>query len=195
MALTNLLVEKGVVDTKTIDKKYEQVRARTPMTGARIVARAWVDPQFKARLIKDPKKAVMEWDSNLLVPGSGETIDTWRVTRLEVLENTEKVKNLIVCTLCSCYPRGMIGEPPEWYTSDSYKEKVISNPRKLLVENGMKLHDDAQVRVYDSTADIRYMVLPLRPKGSKKMSEKELAKLVTRDNLIGVSEPLAPKHS
>ena len=191
LALTNLLVEKGVVTHKDINEQYEIVRARTPMTGAKIIARAWVDPEFKARLTKDAKAAIMEMGPNLLDANNGEPIDTWNVTRLEVIENTEKVRNVIVCTLCSCYPRGILGEPPEWYTSDSYRERIVEEPRKVLAEMGTNLGDDVETKVYDSSADIRYIVIPIRPKGTEGMSEDQLAELVTRDSLIGVTDPVA----
>ena len=162
------------------------------MTGARIVAKSWLDREFKAKLLKDARGAVRKWMPSLLTPGNGEPIDTWNVTHLEVLENTENLRNVVVCTLCSCYPRGMLGEPPEWYTSDDYKERVIREPKKVLTEMGNNLKDGVKVRVYDSTADIRYLVIPERPRGTKGWSEEQLAKLVTRDSLIGVSDALKP---
>ena len=191
VALTNLLIRKKVVEAEALRRKYEQVRARTPMTGARIVAKAWVDPGFRGRLKRDPRAAVRAWDPSLLNPNSGESaVDTWRVTRLEILENTSRVRNVVVCTLCSCYPRGLLGEPPEWYTSDQYREGVVRNPRAILKEHGMRVGEGVEVRVYDSTADVRYLVLPVRPRGTEGWSEAELAKLVTRDSLIGVADPL-----
>ena len=194
LALTNLLVEKGVVTQEYINERYEIVRARTPMTGAKIIARAWVDPEFKAKLKKDAKSAIMEMGPSLLDANNGEPVDTWSITRLEVIENTDKVRNVIVCTLCSCYPRGILGEPPEWYVSDSYRERVVKEPRKVLAEMGTKLGDDVETKVYDSSADIRYMVIPVRPKGTEGMTEDQLAKLVTRDSLIGVTDPVAQPH-
>ncbi|MCH6544970.1 MAG: nitrile hydratase subunit alpha [Deltaproteobacteria bacterium] len=191
LALTNLLVEKGVVTQEYINERYEIVRARTPMTGAKIIARAWVDPEFKAKLKKDAKSAIMEMGPSLLDANNGEPVDTWSITRLEVIENTDKVRNVIVCTLCSCYPRGILGEPPEWYVSDSYRERVVKEPRKVLAEMGTKLGGDVETKVYDSSADIRYMVIPIRPKGTEGMTEDQLAELVTRDSLIGVTDPVA----
>ncbi len=191
LALTNLLVEKGVVTQEYINERYEIVRARTPMTGAKIIARAWVDPEFKAKLKKDAKSAIMEMGPSLLDANNGEPVDTWSITRLEVIENTEKVRNVIVCTLCSCYPRGILGEPPEWYVSDSYRERIVKEPRKVLAEMGTKLGGDVETKVYDSSADIRYMVIPIRPKGTEGMTEDQLAELVTRDSLIGVTDPVA----
>jgi nitrile hydratase len=190
LALTNLLVEKGLVTNKDIDARYEIVRARTPMTGAKIIARAWVDPEFKAKLKQDAKAAITEMGPNLLDANNGEPVDTWNITRLEVIENTEKVRNVIVCTLCSCYPRGILGEPPEWYTSESYRDRIVKEPRKVLAEMGTKLSDDVETKVYDSSADIRYLVIPIRPKGTEGMTEAQLAELVTRDSLIGVTDPV-----
>lgn len=191
LALTNLLVEKGVVTQEYINERYEIVRARTPMTGAKIIARAWVDPEFKAKLKQDAKAAIMEMGPSLLEANNGEPVDTWSITRLEVIENTDKVRNVIVCTLCSCYPRGILGEPPEWYTSENYREQIVKEPRKVLAEMGTNLGGDVETKVYDSSADIRYMVIPIRPKGTEGMTEDQLAELVTRDSLIGVTDPVA----
>ena len=190
LALTNLLVEKGLVKHEDIDTRYEIVRARTPMTGAKIIARAWVDPKFKEKLKKDAKAAITEIGPNLLDANNGEPVDTWNITQLEVMENTEKVRNVIVCTLCSCYPRGILGEPPDWYTSESYRERIVKEPRKVLAEMGTKLADDVETKVYDSSADIRYLIIPIRPKGTEGMTEDQLAELVTRDSLIGVMDPV-----
>ncbi len=190
-ALTNLLVEKGLVTYEFINERFEIVRARTPMTGAKIIAKAWVDPEFKAKLKEDAKTAITEMGPNLLDANNGEPVDTWNITRLEVIENTEKVRNVIVCTLCSCYPRGILGEPPEWYTSESYRERIVKEPRKVLAEMGTQLGDDVETLVYDSSADIRYLVIPIRPKGTEGMTEDQLAELVTRDSLIGVTDPVA----
>jgi nitrile hydratase len=196
-ALTNLLIRKGIVTREALDLRYEAVRARTPMTGGKIVARAWTDPDFKARLKQDPVAAVMSLDPNLLAPnnGEGEAIDTWNLTRLEVLENSDKIRNVVVCTLCSCYPRGLLGEPPEWYTSDSYRERIVREPRTVLKEMGLSLGEDVEIRVYDSSADIRYLVIPQRPRGTEGLSEEALAKLVTRDSLIGAADPQPPAKS
>lgn len=192
MAATAILVEKEVVKRDELDRKYEQVRARTPMTGARIVARAWVDPDFKNRLKNDAVNAITKLDSELLSANSGEPIDTWRVTHLKILENEDKVRNVVVCTLCSCYPRGLLGEPPEWYTSDEYRERVVKEPRKVLAEMGDNLPDNVEIRIFDSTADTRYMVIPNRPAGTEAFSEEQLADLVTRDSLIGVADAESP---
>ena len=162
------------------------------MTGARIVARAWVDPDFKNRLKNDAVNAITKLDSELLSANSGEPIDTWRVTHLKILENEDKVRNVVVCTLCSCYPRGLLGEPPEWYTSDEYRERVVKEPRKVLAEMGDNLPDNVEIRIFDSTADTRYMVIPNRPAGTEAFSEEQLADLVTRDSLIGVADAESP---
>ncbi|MFQ6011017.1 MAG: nitrile hydratase subunit alpha [Nitrososphaerales archaeon] len=188
-SLASALIEKGIITKDAVDAKYEVVRARTPMTGAKIIARAWVDPEFKDWLKKDARGAIESWNRNLLDANNGEAIDTWRVTRLQVLENTKEVRNVIVCTLCSCYPRGILGEPPEWYTSDDYRERIITEPRKVLEGMGTPARDDEEIKVYDSTADIRYMVIPRRPEGTEGWSQEQLAELVTRDSLIGVTDP------
>lgn len=188
-AIMDLILHKNFLSIHQFGQKYNQVRTRTVMNGGRVVAKAWADPEFKARLLADAKSAIMSWDPSLLAPDSGETVDTW----IQAVENTDKVRNVVVCTLCSCYPRGLLGEPPEWYTSDSYKQKVITEPKKILEERGVKMDDKVEVRVYDSTADTRYLVLPKRPEGTEAMSEEELAKLVTRDSLIGVADASSPK--
>jgi len=190
-ALTRLLLEKGTVTQKALDRNYEKVKARSPMTGAKVIARAWADPAFKARLLQDAKKAIMEWNASLLEPNNGETMEAWNVTNLEALENTEKVRNVIVCTLCSCYPMGLLGQPPEWYTKDDYRQRVVKEPRAVMKEWGTRIGDDVEIRVYDSSADMRYLVIPARPKGTEGLSENELADLVTRDSLIGVGDPFS----
>ena len=189
--LANALIEKGILTQDAIDVKYEAVRARTPMTGARIIARAWVDPEFKDALKKDARTTLEKWNRSLLEANNGEPIDAWRVTRLQVLVNTREVRNVIVCTLCSCYPRGILGEPPEWYTDDDFRQRVITEPRKVLEELGTQTRDDEKINVYDSTSDIRYMVIPRRPVGREGLSQEQLAEIVTRDSLIGVADPVA----
>jgi nitrile hydratase alpha subunit len=150
--------------------------ARGPHLGAQLVARAWIDPAFKARLLKDGTAAAdemgMEWDA---------------ATRLVVIENTPQVHNLIVCTLCSCYPRPVLGLPPDWYKSRAYRSRAVNEPRAVLAEFGTRLPEGVTVRVHDSTADMRYLVLPMRPKGSETLDEAALAALVTRDSMIGVT--------
>lgn len=189
-AITDLILMKNLLSIHQFGRKYNQVRTRTATNGGKVVARAWIDPTFKAQLLVDAKAAILSLDPSLLAPDSGETVDTW----IQAVENTDKVRNIVVCTLCSCYPRGLLGEPPEWYTSDSYKHKVITEPKKVLGERGVNLGKDIEIRVYDSTADTRYLVIPQRPEDTEGMSEEELAKLVTRDCLIGVADALSPKE-
>lgn len=178
-AIRELLLEKGVLTEKDIRCQIEYQEARSPANGAKLVARAWVDPAFKARLITDPKAACAELG-----------IDATSINEFVVLENTELVRHVVVCTLCSCYPRPILGRPPDWYKSLNYRQRAVNDPRGVMREFGLVLSDDVEVRVHDSTADIRYLVLPLRPKGTEELSEAELARLVTRDSLIGVIDPL-----
>lgn len=183
-AIRDLLLEKGVLSEKDIQCQIEYQEARSPANGAKLVARAWIDPAFKARLIADPKKACAEMG-----------VDATSINEFVVLENTEKARHMVVCTLCSCYPRPILGRPPDWYKSLNYRQRAVNDPRGVMREFGLMLPDDVEVRVHDSTADIRYLVLPLRPAGTEKFSEDELAKLVTRDSMIGVMDPLsAPPH-
>jgi nitrile hydratase len=178
-AIRDLLLEKGVISEKDIQNQIEYQEARSPANGAKLVARAWVDPEFKARLIADPKAACAELG-----------IDATALNEFVVLENTEKVRHMVVCTLCSCYPRPILGRPPDWYKSFNYRQRSVNDPRGVMREFGLVLPDDVEVRVHDSTADIRYLVLPLRPKGTDGLSEAELARLVTRDSMIGVMDAL-----
>ena len=178
-AIRDLLLEKGVITEKDIQCQIEYQEARSPANGAKIVARAWVDPEFKARLIADPKTACAELG-----------IDATALNEFVVLENTEKVRHMVVCTLCSCYPRPILGRPPDWYKSFNYRQRSVNDPRGIMREFGLVLPDDVEVRVHDSTADIRYLVLPLRPKNTQELNEAELTKLVTRDSMIGVMDPL-----
>lgn len=179
-AIRELLLEKGILTEREIREQIEYQEARSPANGARLVARAWVDPEFKARLLADPKAACAELG-----------IDATSINEFVVLENTEKVRHLVVCTLCSCYPRPILGRPPDWYKSFNYRKRAVIDPRGVMREFGQEVPDDAEVRVHDSTADIRYLVLPLRPPGTEGLTEEELQKLVTRDSLIGVAEPLS----
>ena len=178
IAVRELLVEKGVTTPAEIQAQIEAMDARTPADGAKVVARAWTDPAFKARLLADGSAACEEM---------GFPID---VMKLVVVENTAKVHNVIVCTLCSCYPRNLIGLPPDWYKTRAYRSRTVKEPRKVLSEFGLALADDVQVRVHDSTADMRYLVLPARPAGTEDWSEDQLAAIVTRDCMIGVAVPL-----
>ena len=177
-AIEELLVEKGVFTPAEIRHVVDITAARSPADGAKLVARAWVDPDFKARLLADPKAAAAELG-----------IDAATYAKLVVVENTEKVHQLVVCTLCSCYPRTLLGLPPDWYKSLGYRSRAVVDPRGVMREFGLELDENVQVRVLDSTADIRYLVLPRRPPGTDHLTEEELARLVTRDSMIGVADP------
>lgn len=176
IAVRELLIEKGIVTAGEIREAVERMDARGPHLGAKLVARAWVDPAFKARLLKDGTAAAEE---------AGVQMD--QPTRLIVVENTSQVHNLVVCTLCSCYPRMVLGIPPDWYKSRAYRSRAVREPRAVLAEFGTLLPDDVTVRVHDSTADMRYLVLPMRPTGTEGFDEAKLASLVTRDSMIGVT--------
>lgn len=181
-ALEALLVEKGIISTDSIDavvQAYEEDIG--PRNGAKVVARAWVDPSFKARLLDDGRAALGELE---LASGQG--------AELKVVENTAGVHNLIVCTLCSCYPSGILGLPPKWYKDFAYRSRAVIEPRSVLREFGTELSDDVEIRVWDSTAELRYMVLPERPEGTDGLSEDELVELVSRDAMIGVVRVAAP---
>jgi nitrile hydratase len=177
VSLRELLVEKGVVSDAEVKATLEDMRSRGPETGARVVARAWSDPAFKAQLLANGTRACEAF--GLDVPA----------LRLVVVENTPRVHNVIVCTLCSCYPRMLLGLPPDWYKSSNYRSRVVREPRAVLAEFGLRLPDDLQLRVHDSTADMRYMVLPMRPAETEGWSEAQLAAIVTRDCMIGVAVP------
>lgn len=180
-AIRDLLIEKGVLTAEDVQEQIDYMDARSPANGARLVARAWVDPQFKALLMSDPKAACAEMG-----------IDASGLTEFVVVENTDSIHNLIVCTLCSCYPRPILGRPPDWYKSFAYRSRAVVEPRAVMREFGTVLPDDMEVRVYDSSADIRYLVLPQRPPGTEGMSTAELEELVTRDSMIGVTLARAP---
>ncbi len=180
-ALEELLVEKGVIAREDVRREIDSLVSRSPADGARLVARAWVDPEFKERLLEDARSAVLELG---LDPGPSPVV--------VALENTEDVHNMVVCTLCSCYPRALLGPPPDWYKSLPYRSRAVSDPRGVLDEFGLELEDDVELRVFDSTADIRYLVIPRRPTGTESLSEEELAALVTRDSMIGLTEPASP---
>ena len=177
VSLRELLVEKGVVTDAQVDETLEDMRRRGPERGARGVARAWTDPEFRKRLLADGTAACEEL--GLDVPA----------LRLVVVESTPEVHNVIVCTLCSCYPRMLLGLPPDWYKSRNYRSRVVREPRIVLAEFGLEVPGDVQIRVHDSTAEMRYMVLPLRPPGTGGWSEERLASIVTRDCMIGVAVP------
>ena len=183
VTLRELLVEKGLLTEEQIRKEVEDMRGRTPERGARVVARAWTDAAYKKRLLENGTKACEEL--GLDVPG----------LKLLVVENTPQAHNVIVCTLCSCYPRMLLGIPPDWYKSRAYRSRMVSEPREVLKEFGLEFPLETQIRVHDSTADMRYLVLPMRPAGTEGWPEERLAALVTRDSMIGVSLPKSPGQS
>jgi nitrile hydratase len=180
-ALEDLLVEKGVLTHDDVSARIDWLVSRTPADGARLVARAWADDDFKERLLTDAREAAVELG-----------LDPGEAPQVVALENTETVHHLVVCTLCSCYPKALLGPPPEWYKSLPYRSRAVSDPRGVLEEFGVSLEDDVEVRVVDSTADIRYLVVPRRPDRTDALDEDALAALVTRDSMIGVSQPAAP---
>ena len=174
-ALESLLIEKGAVSPETLNAIIDHFENKVgPHIGARIVARAWTDPDFKARLLKDASSTMAELGYTG-IEGS----------HMVVVENTDKVHNLLVCTLCSCYPWPVLGLPPNWYKSTPYRARAVRDPRGMLKEFGLELAEDTEVRVWDSNAEIRYLVLPSRPDGTEDMSEEELQEIVTRDSMVG----------
>ena len=183
-ALESLLVEKGIVDRAALDTIVDTYETKIgPRNGARVVARAWVDPAYKKRLLTNATAAIAELGYE---GGQGED--------MVVLENTPKIHNLVVCTLCSCYPWPILGLPPVWYKSAPYRSRAVIDPRGVLSEFGVKVRDDVEVRVWDSTAEVRYLVLPERPAGTEHMTEEQLAALVTRNSMVGVGTvTLTPK--
>ena len=180
-ALEELLVAKGVIKREDVRKQIDWLVSRTPADGARLIARAWVDPEFKQRLLEDARAAALELG---LDPGPSPVV--------VAVENTDSVHHIVVCTLCSCYPRALLGPPPDWYKSLPYRSRAVSDPRGVLEEFGLGLPEEVELRVLDSTADMRYLVIPRRPDGTERMTEDELASLVTRDSMIGVAEAVAP---
>ena len=178
-AVETLLLNKGLIDSKTLDELIDTYENRIgPKNGAKVVAKAWVDPEYKKRLLIDATSAIRE----LSYQGrQGEN--------MVVVENTPEIHNVIVCTLCSCYPWPVLGIPPTWYKSDEYRSRTVREPRKVLLEFGLSLDPKVQIKVWDSTAEIRYLVLPMRPKGTENMNENELAELVTRNSMIGTGLP------
>ena len=180
-AIQQLLIEKGLVTSAEVEDIVARARVRKPADGAKVVARAWVDDAFKTRLVSDARAAVLELGYHLS-----------HDAELAVVENTAAAHHLVVCTLCSCYPTSLLGPPPDWYKSFAYRQRAVVEPRAILAEFGLDLPDDVHVHVVDSTADVRYLVLPRRPDGSEGMSEDGLAGLVTRDSMIGVAEARRP---
>jgi len=177
-AIEALLLEKGVLTEPEVQDSIFYMEGRTPANGAKLVARAWVDPDFKELLLSDGKAAAKELG-----------MDPEHPAEFIVVENTPEVHNLIVCTLCSCYPRAILGRPPDWYKSFAYRSRAVREPRAVMREFGFEPPEGVEVLVHDSTADVRYMVLPMRPPGTEGMDEEELAGLVTRDSLVGVNVP------
>jgi len=176
-ALESLLVDKGLIDTKTLDEIVDTYETRVgPKNGARIVARSWVDPEFRKRLLDNATSAIAEFGY----------IESW-AEDMVALENTPKIRNMVVCTLCSCYPWPVLGLPPAWYKSDAYRARAVLDPRGVLKDLGETVPTDVEVRVWDSTAELRYLVIPERPAGTETWTEEQLASLVTRDSMIGVA--------
>ena len=182
-AIEALLLEKGVLTEPEVQDRISYMEARSPANGARLVARAWVDDVFKELLLSDGKAAASALGMHPEHPAE-----------FVVVENTPTLHNLIVCTLCSCYPRAILGRPPDWYKSFEYRSRAVREPRAVMREFGFEPPKDVEVLVHDSTADVRYMVLPMRPSGTEDLDEQELARLVTRDSLVGASVPQAPNH-
>ncbi len=182
IALKELLIEKGVVSADEVRRQIEHRDSITPANGSLVVAKAWADPAFRQRLLADGNAAVAELGFHMTT------------TKLVAVENKPDEHNVVVCTLCSCYPRDLLGLPPSWYKSRAYRARVVREPRAVLAEFGTHIADDVALRVHDSTADMRFLVVPMRPAGTEAMSEAELAALVTRDSMIGVSLPDQPGH-
>jgi nitrile hydratase len=178
MAIRELLIEKGLFSAEEFRKAIEALDSRSPELGSEVVVRAWTDPDFRELLLRDGNAAVAEYGVKM-----GETV-------LYAVENTPEVHNVVVCTLCSCYPKPLLGIPPDWYKSRNYRSRTVREPREVLREFGTNLPDDVEVRVHDSTADLRYIVIPERPEGTADMDETALRKLVTRDSMIGVVRAL-----
>ena len=176
-AMQELLEAKGVITAEQIRARMEKFDSDFPHRGARVIAHAWADPEFRKRLLEDGKAACTEFGLDL------------EADRLIAVENTPQVHNVIVCTLCSCYPRALLGMPPTWYKSENYRKRVVREPRAVLKEFGTVIPDNVAVRVHDSNADMRYVVVPMRPAGTEGWSEEKLASIITRDSLVGVTVP------
>ena len=181
IAIRELLVEKGIATAAEINAQIETMDARSPADGAQVVARAWTDPAFRDRLLADASDASREMGFDI------------GALRLIAVENTESVHNVIVCTLCSCYPRNLLGLAPDWYKTREYRSRMVVEPRTVLAEFGLTLPKDTTIRVHDSTADMRYVVIPARPAGTENLSPDALAALVTRDSMIGTAQALPPE--
>ena len=183
-AIEALLLEKGVLTEPEVQDSISYMEARSPANGAKLVARAWLNPDFKELLLSDGKGAASELGMAPEHPAE-----------FIVVENTPEVHNLIVCTLCSCYPRAILGRPPDWYKSFEYRSRAVREPRTVMQEFGFEPPEGVEVVVHDSTADVRYMVLPMRPPDTEGLSEEELAELITRDSLVGVNVPRSPSRT
>lgn len=181
-AIRELLIEKGLFSAADLHAQIDATESRNPALGADLVAKAWSDPGFKANLIDDPRATLGEMG-----------IDVGAIAELQVVENTDDLHHVVVCTLCSCYPRMILGVPPAWYKSTAYRSRVVKDPRGVLQEFGLELTDTTKVRVLDSTADLRFLVIPRRPPGTEELDEAALAQLVTRDSMIGTAEALDPQ--
>jgi len=177
VSLRELLVEKGIVTESQVAEEVEAMRKRTPEIGAKVVARAWVDASYKKKLLENGSLACEELGIEVAA------------LKLVTVENTPSTHNMVVCTLCSCYPRMLLGIPPDWYKSRNYRSRAISEPRAVLSEFGLQIDEKTKIRVHDSTADMRYLVLPMRPAGTEGWNEERLAAIVTRDCMIGVAVP------
>ena len=182
-AIEALLIDKGLCTSDEVRSQLQIVESRSPSDGARVVAHAWANPDFKQRLLSDTRSALAELGYSLP--------DT--TPELAVVENTGQVHYIVVCTLCSCYPRALLGRPPDWYKSLAYRSRAVADPRSVMREFGLELNEGIEVRVLDSTADMRYLVLPRRPAGTERLDEAGLAQLVSRDSMIGVTDALAPE--
>lgn len=181
IALGNLMREKGLISTDEVRRKVEENEGTSWHQGSRVVAHAWGDPEYKKRLLQDGKVAAEEL-----------SIDMSTANQLIALENTDSVHHVVVCTLCSCYPRQLLGQPPEWYKSTTYRSRIVVDPRRVLKEMGLDLPETTEIRVVDSTAETRYLVIPKRPLATEGLSENDLARLVTRNSMIGVAQALTP---
>lgn len=182
-AIAELIVEKGICTADELRQQIELMDSKEPALGARLVAKTWVDSEFKSRVLDDCAKAAAEIG-----------IDIGDIP-IKAIENTEEVHNVVVCTLCSCYPRMLIGLPPDWYKSRAYRSRAVKEPRKVLEEFGTHIPDNVEVRVHDSTADLRYLVLPARPDGTADWDERKLAQLITRDSMVGVTPAKSPEDT
>lgn len=182
-ALESLLTEKGLLSSAQVDEVIATYSEKVgPMNGARLVARAWLEPAFRQQLLADATSIVNDYG-----------FEGGQCEKLVVVENTPEVHNVVVCTLCSCYPWAVLGLPPKWYKEPAYRSRIVREPRQVLNEMGLELADDVQIRVWDSSAEIRYMVLPMRPADTEALSQAELETLVTRDSMIGVAQPFGVK--